>query len=105
MLADADNILEVMFEGVLILVLLEYARRRSAERNKMLNNPKVLILVLLEYARRPPMDEENWDDYDVLILVLLEYARRLYLLILYFKLNFVLILVLLEYARRPGQKR
>ncbi len=40
-----------MFTTVLILVLLEYARR-LAGREGIANTLSVLILVLLEYARR-----------------------------------------------------
>ncbi len=38
--------------------------------------PDVLILVLLEYARRPNKNFNRQMEKQVLILVLLEYARR-----------------------------
>ncbi len=109
---------------VLILVLLEYARRhQQAELDSKATlslNPCftgicsptqgccqgswidiVLILVLLEYARRRMIQNIlTQDSTSVLILVLLEYARRLSCIFAGLVILFVLILVLLEYARR-----
>ena len=52
MLADKNIYFQTkIHKKVLILVLLEYARRRNP-KNKMQEVENVLILVLLEYARR-----------------------------------------------------
>ena len=84
---------------VLILVLMEYARRDDVERiyedlqglNPCSNGicskrhecptasvclPTVLILVLMEYARRDQKSRPSHQPFSVLILVLMEYARR-----------------------------
>ncbi len=76
MLADLTLIIKLCHKSlVLILVLLEYARRRRYY-SAFNSTGVVLILVLLEYARRHMLNLVSTTYMKVLILVLLEYARR-----------------------------